>query len=371
MTYYDPEPLPVAKPHLGLFTIRTYLLVMIAATIVPMMVLVAILAWDYGAAGRRTIEAERLDVANNLMHLVDGEIQAMTGFLDGAAPWVALQAANPRVPDGVISAAASNGIEMLAVHDRAGRLVFLSPGAGDASPVGAKALGVADVFASRKPFVSDLVPGGGRYRPGLFFVSVPVSVGGQVAFVLSGGALPQRLQALLAESGLHEGWQAALVDREGIMLARSVRPELYVGGPAQDAMVKAARGGQPAGLFDVVSRDGIDVKNSFQRSAISGWTAAVAVPAAVVNAPLYRTALMMACVGLALTLLSLVLGSLVAGRISRAVQQLGAASAAYASGHAVPLPTSMLTELQDVAQAMEVSAARARERQTETREALR
>jgi hypothetical protein len=201
-------------------------------------------------------------------------------------------------------------------------------------------------------------------------VSVPVMVDGQVAFVLSAGLMPQRLQALFAEAGLRDGWAAAIVDRKGVILARSLRPELYVGGPAQNVMVDVARGGQASGLFDVVSRDGVDVKNSFQRSALSGWTAAVAVPAAVVNAPLYESALTMAAVGLGLTLLSLVLGSLVAGRISRAVQQLGAASAAFASGHAVPLPTSMLTELQDVAKAMEVSARRARARETMAREAL-
>jgi HAMP domain-containing protein len=136
-------------------------------------------------------------------------------------------------------------------------------------------------------------------------------------------------------------------------------------------MVEIARGSHTEGLFDVVSRDGVDVKNSFQRSAVSGWTAAVAVPASVVNAPLHRTALFMAAIGLALTLVSLVLGSMVAFRISRAVQQLGVASAAFASGHAVPLPTSMLTELQDVATAMQVSADRAKRRAARAREALR
>ena len=95
---------------------------------------------------------------------------------------------------------------------------------------------------------------------------------------------------------------------------------------------------------------------------VSGWTAAVAVPASVVNAPLHRTAFIMAAIGVALTLVSLVLGSMVAFRISRAVQQLGVASAAFARGHAVPLPTSMLTELQDVATAMHVAADRAKRR---------
>jgi hypothetical protein len=350
----------------GLFTIRSYLLLMIAATILPMMALVAILAWDYGAAGRRTIEAERLDVANNLMHLMDREIQANEGFLAG----VAASLAGPRMPEAVVISAMASGFSMLVVHDRAGRQVFATPAVADVA-ASAGVLGIDDVIASRRTVVSDFVAGGGSLKPGLFFVSVPVRVSGQVAYVLSGAMMAQRLQTLFAEAGLHEGWTAGIVDRQGIILARTLRPELYVGGYAQKAMIDVARGKQTTGLFDIVSRDGVDVKNSFRRSAVSGWTAAVAVPASVVNAPLHRTALSMAAIGLALTLLSLFLGSLVAGRISRAVQQLGVASAAFASGHAVPLPTSMLTELQDVAQAMEVSAERAKRREAISREALR
>jgi hypothetical protein len=350
----------------GLFTIRSYLLLMIAAIILPMMALVAILAWDFGAAGRRTIEAERLDVANNLMHLMNREIQANEGFLAG----VAASLAGPRMPEAVVISATANGFSTLVVHDRAGRQVFAAPAVTDiTASVGV--LGIDEVIASRRTVVSGFVAGGGSLKPGLFFVSVPVLVDGKVAYVLSGGMMLQRLQTLFAEAGLHEGWTAGIVDRQGIILARTLRPELYVGGYAQKTMVDVARGKQTTGLFDIVSRDGVDVKNSFRRAAVSGWTATVAVPASVVNAPLHRTALSMAAIGLALTLLSLFLGSLVAGRISRAVQQLGMASAAFASGHAVPLPTSMLTELQDVAQAMEASAERAKRREAMSREALR
>ena len=371
MTHYDPGPLALAKWPSGLFTIRSYLLLMIAAIIVPMMALVAILAWDYGAAGRRIIEAERLDVANNLKHLMDGQIEAITGFLSGIAASRAFEASDPRLPESAVTSASSNGFSVLVVHDRAGRRLFAAPSAKGVGLATPHDLGVTEVVASRKPFVSDFVAVGDEFKPGLLFVSVPVLVGNQVAFVLSGGLPPHRLQALFAQAGLREGWSAGIVDRKGVLLARSLRPDLYVGSLAQTPMVEVARGTQSVGLFDVVSRDGVEVKNSFQRSAVSGWTAAVAVPAAVVNAPLYRTALSMAAVGLALTLLSLLLGSLVASRIARAVQQLGAASAAFASGHAVPLPTSMLTELQDVRHAMEVSASRAQAREATAREALR
>jgi hypothetical protein len=353
-----PHRRTIVRAMSGLFTIRSYVLLMIAAIILPMMALVAILAWHYGAAGRRTIEAERLGVANNLMHLIDRELEANEAFLTG----VAASLAGPRIPEAVAAGAMTNGLDVLVVHDRSGRQVFATPAGADVA-ASASALDVGEVTASRKAVVSGFVAGGGSLKPGLVFVSVPVLVDGQVAYVLSGGLMLQRLQALFAETGLHDGWMAGIVDRQGTILARTLRPELYVGGSAQKATVDIARGKQMSGLFDVVSRDGIDVKNSFRRSAISGWTAVVAVPASVVNAPLHRTALSMAAIGLALALLSLFLGALVAGRISRAVRQLGTASAAFAGGHAAPLPATKLTELRDVAQAMEVAAERARHRE--------
>jgi hypothetical protein len=137
--------------------------------------------------------------------------------------------------------------------------------------VSAHALGVADVIAEGKPFVSDFVPGDEGLKPGLFFVSVPVLVDNQVALVLSGGVRVERLQPLLAEAELAEGWLAGLVDRQGVMLARRLRPEAYVGTLAQAPMLEVVRGQKSIGMFDVASRDGgIEVKNSFRRSAISG-----------------------------------------------------------------------------------------------------
>jgi hypothetical protein len=369
MSLFNPDPLPAGKFAAGLFTIRSYLQLLIAAVILPMMMLVGILAWDYGTAGRRTIEAQRLDAANNLKHLMDGQIQATAGFLDGLATSLASHPSDPRIAENAVAAARAYGFTMLVVHDRVGRQLFVAPPGGAAGLTATSELGVAEVVAGRNPVVSDLVVDTGEFKPGLFFVSVPVVVDGQVALVLSGGLPPHRLQPLLDEAGLDSGWRAVIVDRNGMILARRERPDLYVGTHAQKPMIEIARGNQSAGLFEVVSRDGVEVKNSFVRSAFSGWTATVAVAASVVDAPLHRTALIMAAVGLGLTLVSLLLGSLVAGRISRAVQQLGVASAAFASGHPVPLPTSMLTELQDVAQAMKVSAERARRRDARAREA--
>ncbi len=348
-------------PTYGFFSIRSYLLLLIAAILVPMLALAAVLAWQYGAASRRTIEAQRLDVANNLTNLIDREIGAMAGFLSGLSISPRFQAGEPYIVRVITNVARERGFQTLAVYDRTGQLMFVSPSDDQAMLASAERAGVAEVVGGRKVFVSDL-QASATAKPGLFFISVPVVVDGRVAFVLSGGVEPQRLQGLFAEAGLRDEWGAGITDRTGVIVARSRQPEVYVGHPAQQPMVDAALGSQPSGLFDVVSREGIEVKNSFQRSALTGWTAGVAVPASVVNARLWTTALILTAVGLCFTLLSLLLASLIASRITRAVYQIGQAVVAFATGDVVPLPTKTLTELRDVLRVIEATAAMGRGR---------
>jgi Na+-transporting methylmalonyl-CoA/oxaloacetate decarboxylase gamma subunit len=178
--------------------------------------------------------------------------------------------------------------------------------------------------------------------------------------MLAGGLQPKRLQRLLFEAGLREGWQAGIVDRNAILLARDRLPEMYVGVVAQQPMVAAVSGGKPSGLFDVVDRTGISVKNSFERSASTGWVVGVAVPTAVVNEPLWRTALIMTGLGIVMTLLSLLLAVLVASHLSRSIRRLGIAAVAIASGDVVRMPASNIAELQDVSRSIEVTGAVAR-----------
>jgi hypothetical protein len=78
------------------YSTRSYLQLLIAAILLPMIVLVAYLAWHYGGAGRRIIEAERLDVVSNLTHLIDREIKATSGFLTGIATSPGCKPAIPR-----------------------------------------------------------------------------------------------------------------------------------------------------------------------------------------------------------------------------------------------------------------------------------
>ena len=354
---------PVFYPSLhdgrteGGLSLSGYMTLLIAVVMLPMLALVTIVSWDYGTAARRTIEAQRLDVANNIKIMIDREIDWTAGFLDGLSNAQGLRTNRPEVIGRVAALARDRGFQSLIVYDLAGTPTPASENA--AKRVPAESVGLAEIKAGAKFFVSNLVPDAGD-KPGLYFVSVPMMDDGKVVAMLAGGLTPRRLQRILFEAGLHEGWSAGIVDRSAIILARSRLPETYVGVIAQEPMVDAVRSGSTSGLFDVVDRDGVSVKNSFERSSTSGWMVSVAVPAAVVDSPLWHTALIMTAIGIVMTLVSLLLALLVTSHLSRAIRRLGIAAVAIASGDIVRMPASNIAELRDVSRSIEVTGAVAR-----------
>jgi hypothetical protein len=358
---YLPQRPRSSRPVYGLDSIRSYLLLLIAAILVPMLILAVVLAWHYAGAARRTIEAERLDVTSNIVDILDREIGTLSGLLDGFALSPGLRRADSRIITLIIDVARAHGIQTLGIFDRSGHLQFTWPSDQQSTFISGEHAGVAEVMAGKKLFVSNLqvMPDA---QAGLFYLSVPMFQDGQVASVLTAGVRPRQLQGLFAEAGLRDEWRAGLVDRTGVIIARSRESITYVGRSAQKPMVDAAKSNEQSGLFDVTTRDGIEVKNAFRRSALTGWTVGVAVPAAVVNAPLWSAMVILAVVGVCLTLVSLFLGMLVARRITRDVNELGHAVVAYASGDVVALPTATLTELRDVLRVVEAAAAVDRKR---------
>jgi hypothetical protein len=358
MNRWDLQATAPTHSGFGPLSIRTHLLLLISAVLLPMLVLAAILAWNFGVSKQERIAAERLDVADDMSALIDREVKSRAGFLSGVGMAPAFRAGQADTVEAVTALALERGFLGLGLFEANGRARFVSPQAMRPAFVRPEALGLAEVVAGRSLFVSNLLAIDDG-KPSVYVVSVPVTLDGKVAFVLSGALSAASLQSLFAEAGLPDAWTASIVDRAGLLLARSQRPEAFVGLPAQAAMAEAAKGGQKSGQFDVVSLEGVAVKNTFLRSRLTGWTSDVAVPSAVVNAPLWRSMLGMLVLGVALTLIALFLATLVANRITRAVHQLGRAAVAFAAGDVVPVQVSATAHVEDVSQALEAAASTA------------
>ena len=356
-----PPPYPVANggSPSGVLSINGYMLRLIGVVMLPMLILVAIISWNYGEAARHTIEARRLDVANNIRILIDREIDRTVGFLDGISAAPGLRDNRAPVIDRVTAMARERGFASLTLYGLDGRP--MTGASAPLEPPPAEQVGLPAIAAGAAHFVTGFIAA--APSPGLYFVSVPVRDGGRTVGMLTGGLPPGRLQGVLGASGLPQGWTASIVDRNGILLARSIDAARYVGAEAVKPMADAARGDAPSGLFDEINRDGVSIENSFQRSAASGWAGGVGVPTAIVEAPLWHTAMFMTVIGVVLTLLSLILAFAIAGVFSRAIRQLGMAAVAIASGDAVAMPASNIAELRDVSRSIEVTGEVARRTQ--------
>jgi hypothetical protein len=329
---------------------------LIAVVMLPMLCLVAIIAWNYGHAARRTIEAQRLDIANNIRIMIDREIDRTVGFLDGLSIAPGLRANNALIVNRVIAMARERGFVTLVLYDLDGQPMVNS--IAPFRPLLAERMGLSAIKAGAPHFVTGYVDT--VEKPGLYFVSVPVRDGARTVAMMTGGLPPGRLQPLLADAEAPPGWTVSIVDRAGILLARGKEAERYVGVEAWGSIATAARGAATDGLFSESNREGNSIENSFQRSVTSGWVAGVGVPTEIVEAPLWRTAMIMTVIGIVLTLASLMLAFAIASHFSRAVRRLGIAAVAIASGDAVRMPDSNIAELRDVSLSMEVTGEVAR-----------
>jgi signal transduction histidine kinase len=161
-----------------------------------------------------------------------------------------------------------------------------------------------------------------------------------------------------------------LVDQHGITIARSPDDEHWVGKPPSP-LVMGKPSAMPDGAYRGNGPDGQAYYGARSRSVRWGWTVAAGVPAAVIEAALLKSSLLLA----AAAFLSIGLAALLAFHFGRRIQlsiaTLGAAARSLT--HAEPLPPRApggIDEVDAVQRAFEESDAKLRERQEALNRAL-
>lgn len=228
---------------------------------------------------------------------------------------------------------------------------------------------IARVFESAQPAISDVFTSATTGKP-IVTMDVPVFADqGRVMYVLSVVVAPQHLGDLLRNQNLPSDWVSSISDRTGTTAARSSGADRFVGTKVNPELLRRLSLG-PEGAFESVTRDGVPAVIAFSRSAVSGWTVAIAVPQASLMAPWHRTAASLA----AGTLLVLVLGGAIAwrqgGRIARSVQRITGAAIAMSEGQPTPPTPVHFREAEDAMLAIDRSAGLLAERTDTQRKAL-
>src|SRR5262249_43563506 len=206
---------------------------------------------------------------------------------------------------------------------------------------------IADVEKGHGVAVSDLLIGEVNGLP-YFLVGVPArGMPDAAPLLLIAVVRAWVLQRLLNEAGMRPDWvSSGIVDRNGMLLARSRSPQRFIGHPATPQLVTIAKSDAQVGLFDGDTLEGIAVMNAFRRSPLTGWLSVVGVPRSMMEAPYWRTLALIVAVGFAVIAVSLVLAFLMAGRISNPVRGLGAAAVELAGGKPLAPMQFSITELQ-------------------------
>lgn len=170
---------------------------------------------------------------------------------------------------------------------------------------------LARVARTGQPALLDVARGpiSGRLIVG---VAVPVVRDGHVLYALAAGLEARRLQRLLDNAPF--GWIAAIVDSQGVLVARTPRPDIFAGRTITPDLRQRLLG-EEEGIVETTTLDNVPVLTAFRTLPSLGWSVVVSVPRATLYAPVWSKAAYLAA-GAAILL---ALGLWLAVRLRRSI----------------------------------------------------
>jgi signal transduction histidine kinase len=206
--------------------------------------------------------------------------------------------------------------------------------------------------ASRFPFVSGAPKLSGLARgavSGQLVASFQVPVMRQGATLMNVGLtiLPSDLQRLVDTQGRPSGWTTAVIDADGMVVARYPDPARWIGQPATPEM-RRRLSTNGDGFFEAVSLDGTPSVAFFSKSQSYGWAFVIAVPQSIFGNSLRHSVLEVVIGTLALLGLAVVGAAWVARRIVKPVYALQAAARSLEHGELVAPQSTGVRECDEV-----------------------
>ena len=339
--------------------LRSHLIALVIASLLPVILFAGVMIYTSYQQQRATIEGGMVDTARALSLAVDREIVASIRTLQALATSEYLTSGDlgrfyRSAQDAIKSIP---GSQSMALMDTSGQQIFnLRVPFGAKLPPAAVPDLIKKIIGTRNPAVSNLFHSPMTDTP-LIVVGVPVIRHGQVQYVLELSTSPAFLVTLLLQQKFPSHWTGTIVDGSKIIIARTRQPDRFIGQSVTPRFA-AETAGSEEGLFRGVTRDGIPVYTAFNRSQLSGWTVALGVPTAEVEAPLRRILAQMGVGGLLLLAGGTLLAAILGYRIARSVGRLSAGARALGESKTPRLEPSRIVELDQVRRELEIAAAR-------------
>ena len=314
-------------------------------------------------AGLEQAEIERrvLQVAEDLAHDVDRELDRATAILETLASSLPLRRGDLPTFHAQAKQALQHTNAALVLIDRTyQQLTSTMTEFGAPLPKTADPKTAQRVFETKERQVSDLFRGSVDGRP-VFNVEVPVLQGNTVLYVLIMSFQATHMADLIRRPNLGAPWINGITDNNGIILARSERQDDFVGKPLPPDLLERSRAAK--GIFRATSVAGDPILRATVRSQLAGWLVSATVPVSYLEEPRRRGQVF----ALTMLLTALAVGAALAyvfgGFMAQPLADATAAAAVVGSGKEVEPLTSPLREANALTQTLSAASKELKRRQ--------
>ncbi|HWS90456.1 MAG TPA: PAS domain S-box protein [Pyrinomonadaceae bacterium] len=365
-------PAQSAPPPRRALALRWHLVLLVVGALLPLVVFAAVVVYRLAESERAATDRRLLRSAQDVSLSLDRELQSTIRTLRAVAEAEELDRADLaafHVEAKRVVSTQPAWLTLILLKPDGQQLVNTNAPWGTPLPEATEPESLRLVVEQKRPVVGSLTRGRRNQALG-FPVRVPVLRGGETRYVLTAVITPDALAGVVGLRGQpSEELARAVVDAQGIIVARSREQEKFVGTPVKESFTQRMRGADE-GLFYDVARDGTPVYVAFSREPSTGWTAVVAVPAAVAESPARSKTTAVLGLGLGLLALS-TLGAFVISRHVRRGLLAAAEAAETMSRGERPAPlTSNVKEVAQLGRALTDSAALLAQHEQERNEQL-
>lgn len=233
------------------------------------------------------------------------------------------------------------------------QLVFLTLRPyGESSWVGGDMEAARQVFETGKPAVS------GPFKSPVSdavvtTVGVPIVQVGKVVYCLRMVLLTSTLNNVLANQKLPIDWTISIVDKTGLVVARSRSPERFIGQQISAGIAAAVKANK-LGLVETTTLEGVPSLAYVANMPAWDWYVAVSLPSASLDKAKTHSLRILAAVALLVTGLSTILSLRLAHYIRGHIKEVGAAANALRNERDAPRLANPIDELHEIAQTFDV-----------------
>ena len=348
----------------GSYPIRTHLIAFGLILVLPLTALAGVLFVRSATLERDQVEARLVQLADDLAEDIDRDIERHFTILNTLATLPSLQDADwPTFYAQAKAALQGNGYIIL-IDSSLRQLVNTYVPYEEAPPLTGDPETARRMIKTKQREVSDLFISLVTKGP-VFNINVPIVREGELRYILSYGRHADDLLAIMRGQRVGPDWVRAIIDRKGVVLARSRDHERVVG--TAPPLFAADLAIADHSIRKTTSLEGEAVLRAIARSGVSGWLVTVNVPLAVAEASLERSAALWGLTAAAALLLTLALAFVFANMISKPMMQAAAAARALGREEPIVALNSSISEANAIVLAIQNASAELRERLSQQR----